>query len=203
MGRASRATAQVHHQQLVQAAARLFRERDIGAVSVPDVMAEIGLTRGGFYNHFESKDALVAAAVEEVFRQHGARIEGFAEQHDHDPTATWHAFLDFALSNGHRDDPGTGCPGTLTTGIARCAPDSEIRTAFVHGLREVLAKLTEQTMAAADDADAHRERLLADIALLTGAILLSRATAGDPLSADFLTAADRRLRMRDQHTHET
>jgi TetR/AcrR family transcriptional repressor of nem operon len=194
MGRASRATAELHHEQLVQAAARLFRERDIGAVSVPDVMGEIGLTRGGFYNHFESKDALVAAAVEEVFRQHTERIEGFAAEHDHDPTATWHAFLDFALSAAHRDDPGTGCPGTLATGISRCDPDSPVRTAFVDGVRDVVQKLTAETKDAPGNAAAQRERLLADLAMLTGAILLSRATVGDPLSTEFLTAADERLR---------
>ena len=73
-------------------ASRLFRERGVGSVSVPDVMSEIGLTRGGFYKHFESKEALVAAAVEAAFTEHLDRLAGMSEQSDQDRARTRAAF---------------------------------------------------------------------------------------------------------------
>lgn len=193
MGRASKAAAEQHHQQLVEAAARLFRERDLCAVSVPDVMGEIGLTRGGFYKHFDSKDALVAAAVEQAFAEHVQRLERFAAEQGNDPAATRRAFIDFCLSYGHRDNPGDGCPSALASGISRSDPDSAPRIAFVHGLRTLLQVLAELTDLGEAEPEGNDERVLGEFATLVGALLLSRATAGDPLSGQFLAAARARL----------
>ena len=193
MGRVSKAVAERHHQELVEAAARLFRERDLGAVSVPDVMQEIGLTRGGFYKHFESKDALVAAAVGQAFSEHVDRLDRFASEHDHDPSSTRQAFIDFCLSYPHRDDPGNGCPSALASGISRSDLDSAPRVAFIDGLRTLLEDLAERTGTSEAEAAAHWERTLGDFTMLVGALLLARATAGDSLSAEFLSAAHGRL----------
>ena len=193
MGRSSRAAAERHHQELVEAAARLFRERDLGDVSVPDVMGEIGLTRGGFYKHFDSKDALVAAAVGQAFTEHLARLEGFAGEQGHDPVATRVAFVEFCLSYAHRDDPGHGCPSALASGIARTEVDGAARVAFVDGLRTLMETLAERTGTGDANAEAHREQTLCDFAFIVGALLLARATAGDGLSEEFLSAARDRL----------
>jgi TetR/AcrR family transcriptional repressor of nem operon len=186
MGRSSRADAERHHRELVEAAARLFRERDLGAVSVPDVMHEIGMTRGGFYKHFESKDALVAAAVEQAFTEHLARLERLAAEQGHDPDATRVAFVEFCLSYAHRDDPGHGCPSALASGISRSEIDGAPRTAFVDGLRALVTALSKCT-------DTEAEQTLCDFAFLVGTLLLARATAGDALSDEFLAAARQRL----------
>ncbi|WP_344609894.1 helix-turn-helix domain-containing protein [Sporichthya brevicatena] len=193
MGRASRAVAEQHHRQLIEAAARLFRERDLGAVSVPDVMGEIGLTRGGFYKHFESKDALVAAAVTQAFREHLDRLDAFSEAHDHDPIATRQAFVDFCLSFAHRDNPGDGCPSAFASGISRTEPGSAPRVAYTEGMRTLLAVLAERTATDEADAAVQRERIICDFSILVGALLLARATAGDCLSEEFLAAARDRL----------
>ncbi len=200
MGRASRAVAEQHHQQLVEAAARLFRERDLGDVSVPDVMGEIGLTRGGFYKHFESKDALVVAAVEQAFVEHVERLERFAAEQDYDPAATRLAFVEFCLSYTHRDNPGTGCPSALASGISRTELGSAPRAAFRDGLDTLLRALAERTTLGEDpktdvqsEAVSDREQVVAGFAMLVGALLMARATAGDPLSEEFLAAARRRL----------
>ena len=195
MGRVSRATADQHHQELIQAAARLFRERDLGAVSVPDVMGEVGLTRGGFYKHFDSKDALVAAAVAQAFREHLGRLEHFAAEQGGCPVATRAAFIDFCLSYAHRDDPGHGCPSALASGISRAEADGAPRAAFVDGLRTLLDALAERTGDADPDTSTpeHREQVLGDFATVVGALLLARATAGDSLSEELLAAARGRL----------
>ncbi|WP_229073204.1 TetR/AcrR family transcriptional regulator [Actinoplanes sp. DH11] len=74
MGRVSQAQAKQNRERIVATAARLFRERGIGGVSVADVMAEAGLTHGGFYKHFASKDALAAEAVGEAFSEQAAAL---------------------------------------------------------------------------------------------------------------------------------
>lgn len=193
MGRSSRAVAQRHREELVRAAARLFREQDLGSVSVPDVMGEIGLTRGGFYRHFDSKEALVAAAVEATFNEHLARIEGMADEHSGDPSATRQAFVEFCLSPAHRDDPGTGCPSALASGIARSDPDSASRSAFITGMRTLIDELVARIGERDADVDAQQDRILSDLAMLVGALTLARATAGDPISDVILDAVRGRL----------
>jgi TetR/AcrR family transcriptional regulator, transcriptional repressor for nem operon len=201
MGRASKAAAEQHHRELVTAAARLFRERDLGAVSVPDLMSAIGLTRGGFYKHFESKDALVAAAVQAAFSEHIDRIRAMSTRHGDDPVLARLDFVDFCLSAAHRDDPGGGCPSALASGISRCDPDTAPRDAFLAGMQAVLHELLDRTSATDDGDDTRdgagdgvgRSRTLADLATLVGAVLLARATAGDPLSDEILDAARHRL----------
>jgi TetR/AcrR family transcriptional regulator, transcriptional repressor for nem operon len=193
MARASRAEAARHHDELIRAASRLFRERGVGSVSVPDVMGEIGLTRGGFYKHFESKDALVAAAVDAAFSEHVERIEGMSDAHDQDTTQTRAAFIDFCLSPAHRDDPAHGCPSALASAMSYSEHGGAPRTAFIEGMRTVLQELADK--AGADDLDARtrHQQSLADLCTVVGALLLSRATAGDPISGDILAAARQRL----------
>src|ERR1700744_4891796 len=122
MSRASRADAARHHQELIEAASRLFRERGADAVSVPDIMAEIGLSRGGFYKHFESKEALVAAAMDAAYDQHVERLGRCADEQSRDPEKTRAAFLDYCLSTENRDGPGTGCPSPFVADVARSGP---------------------------------------------------------------------------------
>src|SRR5260221_253272 len=69
MPRASKKDAAKHRQEIISAAARLFRERGIEGVSVPELMEAVGLTHGGFYRHFTSKDELVSLALAEAFVQ--------------------------------------------------------------------------------------------------------------------------------------
>jgi TetR/AcrR family transcriptional regulator, transcriptional repressor for nem operon len=192
VGRVSKAEADRHHEDLVRAASRLFRERDVGAVSLPDVMSEIGLTRGGFYKHFESKDALVAAAVDSTFSEHVERIVGMSALHDADPNLTRLEFIEFCLSPTHRDDPGSGCPSALASGVSRCEPGSGARGAFIKGMHTLMDELLGR-MGNGADVGANRERILGDLSTLVGALLLSRATVGDPISDEILLAAHRRL----------
>src|SRR3954471_1928749 len=99
--RRSREEAARTRRTAVAAASRLFRERGIEAVSVADVMAEVGLTAGGFYRHFESKEALATEACAEGFAQ-----SGLGRQPGNSPAA----LLRHYLSKGHRDAPSAGCP---------------------------------------------------------------------------------------------
>ena len=193
MGRASKADAARHHEELVTVASRLFRERGVGSVSVPDVMGEIGLTRGGFYKHFESKEALVAAAVEAAFTEHLDRLAGMSEQSDQDPAQTRAAFADFCLSSTHRDDPANGCPSSLATAMGYVEHEGAPRTAFIAGMHTFLRELADKASEDGIDPEAQQERNLVDLSTIVGALLLSRATAGDSISDAILAAARRSL----------
>src|SRR5829696_4589166 len=112
MARSSRKDTELHRQQVIDGAATLLRERGVAGVNVGQLMAEAGLTHGGFYRHFESKDELVRLALEK------ARTE--------------EELIGFYLSPEHRDDPGHGCTmGALGSEVARA--DDASRETFAAG----------------------------------------------------------------------
>lgn len=191
MPRASRADAARHHEEVIGAAARLFRERGIESVSVPEVMAEAGLTRGGFYKHFESKDALVTTAVEAAFAEQLARVGRYTAAHPDDSAAAHREMLDHYLSPEHRDDPGAGCPNAALAGeVAHTEPGSGPRTAFADGMRTMLRAYGAEHPSGAEPGPREAD-LLVEIATLAGALMLARATEGDELSDRILTAVRR------------
>jgi TetR/AcrR family transcriptional repressor of nem operon len=189
--RSSRADTARHHEELIGAASRLFRERGLDSVSVPDVMGEVGLTRGGFYKHFESKEALVATAIEAAYEAQLERLAGYFAEHPDDPVAARKAFLDFYLSPAHRDDPGGGCPTVLANAIAQCDEGSAPKQAFMDGVHKMLAAHGAGEVGA--DPDERQTEILAELSTMVGAIMMARATEGDPVSDAILIAARRRL----------
>src|SRR6185369_4828225 len=95
-------------EQLLQAAAREIRAKGPDGVAVAGIMAQVGLTHGGFYAHFKSKDALIEAALEEMFRAAKERSEPIIASAD--SREALRAYLDFYLSPAHRDGRDRGCP---------------------------------------------------------------------------------------------
>src|SRR3954454_23829799 len=96
------------HQRILDAAGRLFRQNGIDGVGVDAVMAEAGLTHGGFYAHFASKEALVAEAIGAMFEEARAKFEQSVAGKP--PAEALSAYIDFYLSRSHRDARDTGCP---------------------------------------------------------------------------------------------
>jgi len=158
VGRASRADAAKHRDEVVEAASHLFRGRGIAAVSVPELMAAAGLTHGGFYRHFESKDALAATAVTAAFAAQSTQIEQVAADHEDDPAAARRIFLDDYLSVAHRDCAGAASAiGKVGTGdegealvelstlvgamvLARAAAGDEMSERILREVRESLER---------------------------------------------------------------
>ena len=115
----SRASKREHHEEIVGVAASRFREDGVDRVGVADLMHDAGLTHGGFYRHFESRDQLVAEAVERALHDGGQAMAAVAES-PHDPMA---AVIDAYLSIAHRDNLGTSCAVTTLAGdVARSNP---------------------------------------------------------------------------------
>jgi TetR/AcrR family transcriptional repressor of nem operon len=186
--RSSRADTARHHDEIVDAASRLFRARGIGGVGVPEVMAQAGLTHGGFYRHFPSKDALAAAAVEKAFAQRADRLRDLHEQHGGDPAATRAAFVEQYLGSAHRDAPGHGCPNAaLAVEIARTEPESAVRVAYGAAVRSSVTRIAEIAEQGGDQRE-REDAALRDLAALVGAVVLARATAGDEISDRILDA---------------
>lgn len=173
VGRASQADARANRQRVVAAASRLFREKGVSGVSLAELMESVGLTHGGFYKNFASKDALVDEATASGFADMMEHLSAVAQDHGHIDQAR-SALLDEYLSTEHRDSPGTGCPAAGFAGdFAREHTWTETYSA---GVRDMAAWL------GTGDAG------LAGLATIVGGLLLARATAGSPLSEDILRA---------------
>jgi TetR/AcrR family transcriptional repressor of nem operon len=175
MARSSRKDTELHRRQVIDGAATLLRERGVAGVNVGELMAEAGLTHGGFYRHFASKDELVQLALEKALADQREWVSGITERE----------LIEWYLSPEHRDDPAHGCTmGALGSEIARA--DESSRETFATGFAEYL-----DTFAALEGRE--RDEALARYATMVGALVISRATAGDPISEAALDAARQAL----------
>src|SRR5258708_32092995 len=105
------------HKRIVQIASKRFREDGLVGVGVADVMKEAGLTVGGFYKHFDSRDDLVAEALSVALGRLKRQMDAAASG---GPPLTYAKVVDDYLSEAHRDKPGVGCPISALAGeIAR------------------------------------------------------------------------------------
>nr|WP_299913939.1 TetR/AcrR family transcriptional regulator [Sphingomonas bacterium] len=164
--------------RVLKEAAREIRAKGPGGVAVAGIMARAGLTHGGFYAHFESKEALIAAAIETMFESARRRFDMTAT--DADPRVALLGYVDFYLSPEHRDSREHGCPLPALSGdLARLDPEARERFGEgVAGLTGRLAGALRQHGIA--DAEAAGASMLAE---LVGAVTLSRAVA-DPAQSD-------------------
>lgn len=164
--RASRAEMDKSHQRIVENASRLMRQNGIETTSVNDVMTAAGLTHGGFYRHFESKDALVKAALEAAFTEALQTIE---------ETWTMEGSKDYFfhyLSQGHVSHPELGCPvSALGVDVSRAAP--AVKETFTEGFNRVIDRLAESGKGTFEE---NRQAALVQFATLAGAVLIARAT---------------------------
>src|SRR3954463_8449571 len=102
----SRERAARNRERIVEAAAQRFRERGFEGIGVADLMKEAGLTHGGFYGHFASKEDLIAEASTRALAQSLARWDKLAARA---PDNALFAIANAYLNSKHRDDPGAGC----------------------------------------------------------------------------------------------
>jgi TetR/AcrR family transcriptional repressor of nem operon len=181
--RRSREDAAETRRRIVDTASRLFRGRGIGAVSVADVMGELGMTVGGFYRHFESKEALVAEAIDVASTESLARTSTIAAS-DRPVVDRITALLDFYLSTGHKDHPAYGCPvPALASEVAH--EGLATKEAFTRAI-ERLVELAGCVLPG--DSKEAREQRLRMAASMVGALVLARATSSEALAGDLLSA---------------
>ena len=160
---------QENHERIVTIASKMFRERGFDGVSVADLMEKAGMTHGGFYNHFASKEALIAEAATKGFIDTSERYVGYSMRE----------IVDVYISRTHRDARGQGCPAAALSGEAARLPD-DARSVFGEGITDLLAAL-EHGLAGQPDARAQSISLFAQA---VGAVVLSRACPDDSALAD-------------------
>ena len=155
------------HQRIIKEASARFRRDGIGATGLQPLMKALGLTHGGFYSHFESKDELVEKALQESGNQvDGLCAQIFAEENPLE------AFIDTYLSQWHQTSPHEGCP--LTTMSSELGLRGQPSTTSDTVLKARLDQI-EHTLKGDNTAD----RSIVIMAALVGALLLSRSVA-DP-----------------------
>jgi TetR/AcrR family transcriptional repressor of nem operon len=170
------------HEAILSSAAALLRERGIRASSVLDVMKGAGLTVGGFYGHFGSKEQLFAETIRTAASTLWLQLLKSARGDS--PRERVLSVVGRYLSRAHRDHPEAGCllpsvaPEAAREGEPYRGALAKELSGFVSSLAEVLGP-----------GSGRREEALGLIALMYGALSLSRAVAGTPLSDEFLRAA--------------
>ena len=172
--------------RLLRATAESLRGRGVAATTIGGITAAAGITHGGFYAHFRSRDDLVAAGVREMFSPQGAATPSRSRTADAGETLA--AYVDFYLSRAHRDRVSVTCPVPLLVGEAERLPDPA-RSSFAEGLAGLTAALRRQLSHLGREAP--EEEAHSILAELVGALALARAEP-DPNRSEARLAHSRR-----------
>ena len=178
----SREQAAQNRERIIEAAAQLFRERGFEGIGVADLMKEAGLTHGGFYGHFSSKDDLIAEAAARALTRSLALLSNLPERASDDPLS---AIASAYLTSKHRDDPGSGCLlAALGSDVSRQGP--AVRRAVTDHMRSAVELLTK--LVPGKTKAARRQKAMTTYATLVGAMVIARAVDNRELSQEILEA---------------
>ena len=184
----SRAEKAKTHKRIVSIASKKFREEGLAGVGIAELMKEAGLTVGGFYKHFDSRDDLVAEAVSSAFGGWKRRVDAAASG---GPSVSLAKLIDDYLTAAHRDDPGTGCAfSALAPEIARS--DKRTRALTTEQVRNDIQLIAG--LIAGRDAHAARSQAILTFSALVGAMSLARTVSDEALSREILKTVAELLR---------
>ena len=182
----SKAQAAENREGIVDAAARLYREKGLDGVGVAEITRDAGLTHGGLYRHFESKDALAREACLRAFEWTITPLDGLASpETDGSPANSLRALVHGYLSATHRDHPGEGCPAAaLAADAARAGP--EMSEVFAQGVERNIQRFMGVLQG---DEVTKRTETIVTLSSMVGALVLARATAaGNPVLSEEILA---------------
>jgi TetR/AcrR family transcriptional regulator, transcriptional repressor for nem operon len=181
----SKAQKEKTHKRIVPIASKRFREKGLAGFGIAELMKEAGLTVGGFYKHFDSRDELVAEALSDAFGVWQRQKEAAASNGQ---SLSFEKLIDDYVSDAHRKNPGAGCAfSALAPEIARSDKRTRALTSDqVKADLELLAGLLPGR-----DKRAARSRATLTFSALVGAMSLARAVSDEALSRKILkTVAD-------------
>lgn len=177
--RVSRERAAENRKRVIETASRLFRENGFDGIGLKDLMAGAGLTQGGFYKQFASKDELVAVATRRALESVTERWSTAAAAR---PEDSLRAVCEFYLSRGHSAERADGCPiVALGSDAARQGP--EVKAAFEAGMLGHLAMVTGWL------GEGREDEAMVVLSTMVGALLLSRIVNDKSLAERFLETA--------------
>lgn len=175
--------------RIVQAAAAAFRRNGIDRTGLSDLMGAAGLTHGGFYKHFASKEQIVAEACAAAIDALGAILSTVAE--DAERAGGLDAVVGNYLSAARRDDPGDSCPlATLGSELAR--HDDQTRQAATEGFLKLTGLIAAEMPEA--DPETRRQSAVVTMCAMIGALTMSRVVADQSLSDTILSETRRAIR---------
>lgn len=178
----SRLDKQKTHERIVAIASQRLRERGLEGIGVADLMKEAGLTVGGFYKHFASRDDLVAEAVQSAFGSWGRKL---ADQGIKPADLSLSEVAANYMSPHHRDGPGDGCPfPALTADLARSGPQA--RAIATARLKENLE--TFEGRVSGEGSAVKRKKAIVAFSVMAGAVGLARVVDDEALSLEILEA---------------
>lgn len=181
--RVSRIQAEENRQTVIDVASRLFREHGFDGIGLKDLMKGAGLTQGGFYKQFASKEDLAVQASKRALESASRRWSEAAAANPKDPLA---AVVAFYLSMGHRGEKMDGCP-VVALGSDAARQSADVKASFEAGIREYL-ELLGRWVGEADGGEPSG-KAMAILATMIGAVVLARAVNDEQLSKQFLQAA--------------
>jgi TetR/AcrR family transcriptional repressor of nem operon len=184
----SRAEKAKTHRRIVSIASKRFREKGLAGFGIAELMKEAGLTVGGFYKHFDSRDDLVAEAVNSAFGGWKRHVDAAASG---GPSVSFAKLIDDYLNEAHRNNPGSGCAfSALAPEIARSDRRTRaITTVHVENDFQLIAGLLP-----ARDRRTARSRAIVTFSALVGAMSLARAVSDEALSREILKTVGEQLK---------
>lgn len=198
----SREHSQQNKEKVIDTAATLVRERGIDGIAIADLMEAVGLTHGGFYRQFKSKDDLIVQAVQRAFESSHELVVRQMENH---PNGPFEGLVRYYVSNAHRDATGAGCiVAALASDVARSKSPELAKL-----LEETITIYIDNLIAALPGTDkaAKRRMAWAILSEMVGAVILARVinpALGDELTrtvvADLLARQDQLTSKRARHT---
>jgi TetR/AcrR family transcriptional repressor of nem operon len=174
------------HERIVDVAARAIRRHGYAGVGVADVMKEAGLTHGGFYAHFDSRDALIIEALERAGRDSGEAVTRALERRAAKGVSAFRALVEAYLGDEHLASLETGCP------VAALACDMPRQSDAV---REASAMRVRRLVAGVQSALPHASPATASVVAgtLVGTLQLARALGANADGRAVLSAARKAL----------
>ncbi|MFD7406004.1 TetR/AcrR family transcriptional regulator [Streptomyces sp. NPDC059866] len=181
----SQAEKAATRERVLRIASRKIRSEGISSLGIADLMKEAGLTHGGFYKHFASRDDLIAQAAAAALAEGSAKMERSARKNDEDPRA---GLVEAYLAKQHRDVPATGC-ALVSLGGPAARGDAEFKDAYEKQVRTYL-----DLIAGLDDgAEDARAKAMLTLSALVGAVLMARAVADKDFSDELLETVTAQL----------
>ena len=172
-----------NRERILEAASEGFRKHGFDGLKVADLMKQAGLTHGGFYGYFESKDDLAVAACEAALKGQGDRLKAAK---DGDPAVELPAYFERYLSRASRDNPENACLfPALSAEVAR--QGAPVRAVFTDGLKDYLGALA--ALSDPGEGGEAPKNAVAILSTLVGAMLLARAVDDEAFSNSLLDVA--------------
>ncbi|NRF71631.1 TetR/AcrR family transcriptional regulator [Aquincola sp. S2] len=184
MRRTTPSRKEVSHERILEAAARAIRRSGYDGAAIAGIMKEAGLTHGGFYAHFDSREAMLAEAADRAGAESVAALEQRAASAG--PKEAFRTLVKTYVSRTHLESAETGCPiAALGSEIPRQAP--EVRHAATRRIKQLIDLVGRHSPILGQPGC--REHAFATTATMVGALVLARAVDDPSLSQSMLDAA--------------